>query len=78
MKEIKKHAKQLSSISGSTLIAVRAMRVDPETLPTTDVKITGINGGSFKDKSRVMAVKIENKKTKKVSIKKAFVAKEMS
>ena len=56
---------------------VRQMGIDPETLETSSVSITGVNGKKLQSQTRQMHVKIVNSKNKAESWEKVYVSQEI-
>ena len=56
---------------------VKQMGIDPETLQTSSVSITGVNGKKLQSQTRQMHVKIVNSKNKAESWEKVYVSPEI-
>ena len=56
---------------------VRSMGIDPESLPTSSVSITGVNGKELQSQTRQMFVKIINSNNSEESWEKVYVSEEI-
>ena len=56
---------------------VKQMGIDPETLQTSSVSITGVNGKKLQSQTRQMHVRIVNTKNKSESWEKVYVSSEI-